>query len=176
MRTIEQLDAEIAERRRQLETVTGTPTEIYSRIVGYYRSLKNWNSGKREEFRARTTYDVAASLTGLDGRPEPRSPLAVEDPATTAPSGPIGTGTMTARYYYSTTCPRCIAMKRALDGRVPTEELNVEEPAGFARAAEDGITMTPTVILLDPAGTEVVRSSDPATVAGWVLVATEMGA
>jgi anaerobic ribonucleoside-triphosphate reductase len=29
------------------------PTEVYSRIVGYYRPLQNWNKGKAEEFSQR---------------------------------------------------------------------------------------------------------------------------
>ncbi len=28
-------------------------TEVYSRIVGYYRPVQNWNRGKREEFSQR---------------------------------------------------------------------------------------------------------------------------
>lgn len=32
------------------------PTEIYSRIVGYYRPVKQWNTGKKEEFKDRVTY------------------------------------------------------------------------------------------------------------------------
>ncbi|MCL2844641.1 MAG: ribonucleoside triphosphate reductase [Chitinivibrionia bacterium] len=35
----------------------GKETEIYSRIVGYYRPIKNWNEGKKEEFGKRKTYD-----------------------------------------------------------------------------------------------------------------------
>jgi len=31
-------------------------TEVYSRIVGYYRPVQNWNEGKREEFRQRKEY------------------------------------------------------------------------------------------------------------------------
>ncbi len=27
--------------------------EVYSRIVGYYRPVQNWNRGKREEFSQR---------------------------------------------------------------------------------------------------------------------------
>ena len=29
------------------------PTEIYSRIVGYYRPVQNWNEGKKQEFKER---------------------------------------------------------------------------------------------------------------------------
>lgn len=28
-------------------------TEVYSRIVGYYRPVQSWNKGKREEFSQR---------------------------------------------------------------------------------------------------------------------------
>jgi ribonucleoside-triphosphate reductase len=37
-------------------------TEIYSRITGYYRPVKNWNDGKLEEYKERKTYDIANSL------------------------------------------------------------------------------------------------------------------
>ncbi len=33
--------------------VVGVPTEIYSRIVGYYRPVQNWNDGKKREFADR---------------------------------------------------------------------------------------------------------------------------
>ena len=39
----------------------GRPTEVYSRITGYYRPVQNWNVGKAEEFRERKTYDVPNS-------------------------------------------------------------------------------------------------------------------
>jgi ribonucleoside-triphosphate reductase len=36
----------------------GRQTEVYSRIVGYFRSVRLWNHGKREEFKARKTYQI----------------------------------------------------------------------------------------------------------------------
>jgi ribonucleoside-triphosphate reductase len=39
------------------------PTEVYSRIVGYYRPVQHWNTGKRQEFSERNTYEE--KLTGL---------------------------------------------------------------------------------------------------------------
>ena len=39
----------------------GKETEIYSRITGYYRPVKNWNAGKTEEFKQRKTYDLNKS-------------------------------------------------------------------------------------------------------------------
>lgn len=32
--------------------------EVYSRVVGYYRPVQNWNKGKQEEFRERKEYSV----------------------------------------------------------------------------------------------------------------------
>ncbi len=34
----------------------GKNTEIYSRVVGYFRPVKNWNAGKQEEFKFRKEY------------------------------------------------------------------------------------------------------------------------
>ncbi|HEX7539546.1 MAG TPA: anaerobic ribonucleoside-triphosphate reductase, partial [Syntrophales bacterium] len=33
-------------------------TEIYSRVVGYLRPVKQWNKGKQAEFELRQTYRV----------------------------------------------------------------------------------------------------------------------
>lgn len=37
--------------------VCNKEAEVYSRITGYYRPVKNWNEGKLEEYKARKTYD-----------------------------------------------------------------------------------------------------------------------
>lgn len=37
----------------------GQKTEIYSRVVGYYRPIQNWNRGKREEFAHRKTFNMS---------------------------------------------------------------------------------------------------------------------
>jgi ribonucleoside-triphosphate reductase len=34
--------------------------EVYSRVVGYLRPVKQWNKGKQEEYRLRQTYRVPA--------------------------------------------------------------------------------------------------------------------
>lgn len=33
-------------------------TEVYSRVVGYHRPVKNWNKGKREEFKERKHFRI----------------------------------------------------------------------------------------------------------------------
>ncbi|MFC1753424.1 ribonucleoside triphosphate reductase [Thermoproteota archaeon] len=37
-------------------------TEVYSRVVGYYRPIGQWNKGKKEEFKDRQAYDESKSL------------------------------------------------------------------------------------------------------------------
>ncbi len=39
----------------------GAETEVYSRITGYYRPLKNWNEGKAQEYADRMEYAPPAS-------------------------------------------------------------------------------------------------------------------
>ena len=38
----------------------GTETEVYSRVVGYLRPVKQWNNGKQTEFCMRKTFKVAS--------------------------------------------------------------------------------------------------------------------
>jgi ribonucleoside-triphosphate reductase len=40
----------------------GKETEVYSRIVGYFRPVRNWNLGKKEEFKERVEFEEAKSL------------------------------------------------------------------------------------------------------------------
>lgn len=37
-------------------------TEVYSRIVGYFRPVENWNIGKKQEFEDRVEYAEEESL------------------------------------------------------------------------------------------------------------------
>jgi len=42
----------------------GRETEVYSRVVGYLRPLKQWNDGKRAEFGMRKNFHVAEASNG----------------------------------------------------------------------------------------------------------------
>jgi len=45
------------------------PVEVYSRIVGYFRPVSQWNEGKKEEFKERkefTLKELCDSLTHID--------------------------------------------------------------------------------------------------------------
>lgn len=40
----------------------GKEAEVYSRITGYYRPVKNWNKGKEAEYKNRKVYDFETSV------------------------------------------------------------------------------------------------------------------
>ena len=44
---------------QKVQTQMKIPTEIYSRIVGYFRPVQNWNNGKKQEFEERRYYNIS---------------------------------------------------------------------------------------------------------------------
>lgn len=44
--------------------------EVFSRIVGYFRPVKNWNEGKAEEFKHRKTFKEDVSLKSKFNYPQ----------------------------------------------------------------------------------------------------------
>lgn len=53
----------------------GAETEVYSRVCGYHRPVKNWNKGKRQEFEDRKMFDVEQAK---HGRKSKALPIAAE--------------------------------------------------------------------------------------------------
>ncbi len=41
-----------------IKKVVKIPVETYSRVVGYFRPVQNWNKGKKEEFRLRREFII----------------------------------------------------------------------------------------------------------------------
>lgn len=41
----------------------GKECEVFSRVVGYFRPVQNWNLGKQQEFKDRKTFDVSKALS-----------------------------------------------------------------------------------------------------------------
>lgn len=56
MSRLQEVNQRIEAVEEQLSSVKGEDCEVYARIVGYYRSVRNWNSGKREEYRERKAF------------------------------------------------------------------------------------------------------------------------
>lgn len=43
--------------KKQKQVVTRQRCEVYSRVVGYYRPVNQWNSGKQSEYSDRVTFN-----------------------------------------------------------------------------------------------------------------------
>lgn len=159
MRTIAEIDADIAKVKAEMQDVRGTGTEVYARIVGYYRSVRNWNRGKREEYNHRKLF--IADETGVTAHlPDYTAPAAfmgapAAERAESIPAGPV------SRYelYVRATCPNCPPVKECC-ANLPYsgEQIDVDSPEGLARAEAWGVFSAPTVIFLDDAGSEVGRA------------------
>ncbi|HOV65171.1 MAG TPA: anaerobic ribonucleoside-triphosphate reductase, partial [Spirochaetia bacterium] len=138
MRTIEEIDREIDQLKRELAEVKGRETEVYSRIVGYYRSVKNWNKGKKQEFSERVLYNptferieeqiARASLSPADDRSVSCSQEEEEVHSSLKhPSSYL--------FFFRPTCPNCPPVKRVLAG-LPLEGrmINVDTEHGITEA------------------------------------------
>ena len=97
--------------------ICGKEAEVYSRITGYYRPVKNWNDGKRQEYKNRTVYDIIHSKSPEQkmksyGAAEKLAEQAAgkEEPKAAAAADKIEEDGM---YLFTTsTCPNCKNGKR----------------------------------------------------------------
>ncbi|MEY8353685.1 ribonucleoside triphosphate reductase [Lachnospiraceae bacterium 54-53] len=115
--------------------VCGKKAEIYSRITGYYRPVQNWNEGKTQEYKNRTTYDLSGSVLkkeGSGGEKVTGSEKRADVPAGT--------------YLFTTkTCPNCRIAKQFL-GNMDYQVVDAEENADLA--AKFGILQAPTLVVI----------------------------
>ncbi len=86
----------------------GAETEVYSRITGYYRPVKNWNAGKTQEFKDRKTYKVE----GLVSRPV--SDFIKEERKEALDVKPQE-GAQEYLLFTTRTCPNCGMIRKMLD-------------------------------------------------------------
>ena len=160
---ITEIEREIAHLKEEYDQVTGTETEIYTRIVGYYRSLRNWNTGKREEFSIRKTFDHAVAAQIAEASHQPG--IDRSETSRNRQNGADDVFTSAVRYELFTRpgCPNCPAMKKAVtDVPFDGSEVYVDTEEGLARAAELQIYATPTVVFFDDNDRPVGRCTDPA--------------
>ena len=159
-RDVASIDREIEKLKTRLQNVEGTPTEIYTRIVGYYRSLTNWNKGKREEYTHRRTFAAAAGEQ-YESR---RSVAAAGQPAVAAQNREAGEARVVSSYayFFRKTCPNCPPVRSLLDATpLGGDHFDVDTDEGFSKAAEMQILATPTVVFFDGNGEQVGRANAP---------------
>lgn len=170
----------IADLKAELGRVEGTQTEVYSRIVGYYRSVRNWNAGKRDEYSQRRTYGMPSGLPSATApapaknapaAPFAAAPLAAAAPAAPpaparAPSGapaelfasahPERSGMLV---FTRKACPNCPPVANYVESAsLPAVFVDVDAEEGLALARRHGVMATPTVVGLDSEGREAFRA------------------
>lgn len=160
MRSLAEIEAELERTRNELAEVAGSPTEVYSRIVGYYRSVRNWNRGKREEFGERKLFRIDANFSPSQAlRPVPTKTRTAE------PESSSGTPSRVILFTRAS-CPACPAAKEAaLRLPIHVEVLDADTEAGLREAQRHGVYSTPTAILLDADSTELARAGDARAIA-----------
>jgi ribonucleoside-triphosphate reductase len=167
MRTIEEIDRDLTEARESLAHVEGGPAEVYSRIVGYYRSVRNWNKGKREEYGERKLYEVSddgiAEKTARETTAQASTPfirLVPQEEAVCTPQR-AASGESRVLLFVRPQCPACPSAKDAANRLgIPVDMVNADTDAGLAEAGKRNVFSTPTAILLSNDGKEIGRAMD----------------
>ncbi|MDR2028146.1 MAG: anaerobic ribonucleoside-triphosphate reductase [Treponema sp.] len=159
MRNLEDIEKDLAAAREALSHVEGKPAEVYSRIVGYYRSVRNWNKGKREEYGERRLFEVRPEAAASGGVPG-------EWPAAPVPEDRDNGTADRLLLFVRAACPACPGAKDAA-GRlgIPVDMVNADTEAGLAEAARRNVWSTPTAILLSGEGKELDRVFDSLAIA-----------
>lgn len=139
MESREQKVARLEGLKVSLMTAEGSPTEVYSRIVGYYRSVRNWNAGKREEFSKRREYSFPTGISGAASA-DTRKPV-------------------TYLLFSRTTCPNCPPVKEYLgSSNLPGVVIDVDTKDGLALAQRYEVLSTPTALILGADGGQLLRA------------------
>lgn len=172
---IEELNAQIEGLKEELRDVHGTETEVYARIVGYYRAVKNWNKGKRDEFHNRKLFTVDETVSDdnaslncttaaeTDLRQNDYAPLfsTQEQEYSSASEDQNQTAAELSGYefFMRKTCPNCPPVKAFME-KLPMEGtvIDVDTDEGLRQAAAKGVFSAPTVIFYDQQGTEISRA------------------
>ena len=163
MRTLHEVEKEIAEVQEQLANVKGGETEVYARIVGYYRSVRNWNKGKREEYGVRKMFQLKDDMKNVSET----ATYTITEADSSCNCGafqsmdrPIFHEIAYYEFFARKTCPNCPPVKAFLQSvDFAGSAIDVDSEEGFARAAELGVLSAPTVIFFDANGIEIARAS-----------------
>lgn len=149
MRTREEIDADIAQVREELQTVQGSVTEVYARIVGYYRSVRNWNNGKKEEFSERIMFEHENPKTHTYNEQ-----VHVSESNTAQMQEPAF-----FELYMREGCPNCPPVTRYCGTLgLPARYIDVDSEKGMQEAVKHGIRSCPTVIMYDESENELLRA------------------
>ena len=114
------------------------PTEVYSRITGYYRPVQNWNDGKLQEYANRKEYDIATSIL----KKKPTLNRLADDVQEVSDT--------TVKYLFTTkTCPNCRVAKEYLKDE-DYILVDAEEEVGLTQQYK--VMQAPTFVVVDKDG------------------------
>ncbi len=120
----------------------GAETEVYSRITGYYRPVKNWNDGKTQEYKMRKSYDIEHSKLKCE-----KEECACEEKKTKKTKKedkPFVDGVL---LFGTKTCPNCkMAMKLLEKAHVEYKFVDAEENVDLTK--KYGVKQAPTLVVL----------------------------
>ncbi len=117
----------------------GAVTEVYSRITGYYRPVKNWNAGKTQEFKDRKTYCVEDNKKPMDTVQE----MVQEKKQVMEKSSGSKLLLFTTK-----TCPNCAMIKKILDEKNITYDV-IDAEENIELTSQYHITSVPTLVVDD---------------------------
>ena len=126
----------------------GEPTEVYSRITGYYRPVQNWNDGKTQEYKDRKVYDIGRSNLTHEGpvyhNDEACDCCTVEVSQEAEVNGKI-------LLFATATCPKCKMIAARLEkAGIPYTKLIAEENPELV--AQFAIRQAPTLVVRHQSG------------------------
>ena len=133
----------------------GKPTEVYSRVTGYYRAVQNFNDGKAHEFKDRKEYvidNISFGDSGLseedckDGYTElPENDVEIDTEKTIRK---ILASTRKPMLFTTATCPNCkMAKKFISDAGFECDILLAEENVELTKLYE--INQAPTLVVFE---------------------------
>ena len=132
----------------------GNATEVYSRITGYYRPVRNWNDGKSSEFENRKTYEpeelfsVNRNLLEEAGVDEPRIGTQTLGRANDAAIARANSDADRLILVTTKTCPNCQAAKNYLNqAGIEYDVILADEADGAEIAGQYSISSAPTLIV-----------------------------
>ena len=132
----------------------GKATEVYSRITGYYRPVRNWNDGKSSEFENRKTYEpeelfsVNRNLLEEAGVDEPRVGTQTLGRANRVEAPKSNSDAEKLILVTTKTCPNCQAAKNYLNqAGIEYDVILADEADGAEIAVQYNISAAPTLIV-----------------------------
>ena len=142
----------------------GKEAEVYSRITGYYRPVKNWNDGKTSEFKERKEYEPEVySLHDMGSRAGKDTKNKDENNAKSEESKAAGSEDIKHKketiLLSTKKCPNC---KTAIDilekADIKFNVLYAEEEEGRKLARSFHITQAPTLFVPDDKGYRTISN------------------